>query len=534
MAAAPTMTSVVINFLVIIVLLPGSAIIIPKRMIPSPATAAFTLSFDTPASIDTDLLMLPVFEGDSLDDVPSLDAAAGGQIRRAMSSGEFRGRPYEYFVTPLTNWKAARVALVGAGTRDELTTERLRKVATAAALGARARRVRRVAWLVRGEIPAALAVQASAEGLGLAAFSIDRYKSGEKAGPPADEVVVAVSGADRTVEAALERGRVLAECCNMARELCNEPSNVLTPRELAARAAAIVAGTELTIEVLDEHAIEQLRMGLLLGVGRGSVEPPRVIVLTHNPRGHADRRGTAVLGLVGKGITFDTGGISIKPADGMERMKSDMTGGAAVIAAMRAISLLDAPIKVIGVVPAAENMPGGRAIKPGDVLTGAGGKTVEVINTDAEGRLILGDGLWYARELGATHLVDVATLTGACVVALGKVASGLFGQPNAWVDVVRRTSQAAGDRAWPMPIYDEYAEQLKSEIADMLNSGGRPAGACTAAMFLKEFAGGLPWAHLDIAGTAWAEEAKAWQPKGPTGVAVRTLAELAFTSEGWN
>jgi leucyl aminopeptidase len=240
-----------------------------------------------------------------------------------------------------------------------------------------------------------------------------------------------------------------------------------------------------------------------------------------------------VLGLVGKGITFDTGGISIKPAEGMDRMKDDMSGGAAVICAMRAISLLKAPIKVLGIVPACENMPGGRAIKPGDVLTGASGKTVEVINTDAEGRLILGDGLWYAQRLGATHLVDVATLTGACVVALGKTASGLFGQPDGWVEVVRQAAQRAGDRCWPMPLYEDYAEQLRSEVADLMNSGGRPAGSCTAAMFLKEFAGGLPWAHLDIAGTAWADENKPWQPKGATGVAVRTLAELAFTSNEW-
>ena len=271
-------------------------------------------------------------------------------------------------------------------------------------------------------------------------------------------------------------------------------------------------------------------MGLLLGVSRGSAEPPRLIVMRHSPPG-APR--TPVLGLVGKGITFDTGGISIKPADGMERMKDDMAGGAAVICAMRAIGLLKAPINVIGIVPSSENMPGGRALKPGDVLTSASGKTVEVINTDAEGRLILGDGLWYARELGATHLVDVATLTGAAVVALGKVTSAIFGQPDAWVDLVRRTADAAGDRCWPMPLYDEYAEQLRSEIADMLNTGGRPAGACTAAMFLKEFAGGLPWAHLDVAGTAWSDEAKPWMAKGASGVAVRALAELAFTSGSW-
>jgi leucyl aminopeptidase len=201
---------------------------------------------------------------------------------------------------------------------------------------------------------------------------------------------------------------------------------------------------------------------------------------------------------------------------------------------MRAIALLGAPLKVIGIVPTSENMPGGRAIKPGDVLTSASGKTVEVLNTDAEGRLILGDGLWYAQKLGATHLVDVATLTGACVVALGKAASALFGQPAGWVDRVRDTALAAGDRCWPMPLYDEYSDQLKSEIADLVNSGGRPAGACTAAMFLKEFSGGLPWVHLDIAGTAWADDARPWQPKGATGVAVRTLAELAFSSVDWS
>jgi len=210
-----------------------------------------------------------------------------------------------------------------------------------------------------------------------------------------------------------------------------------------------------------------------------------------------------------------------------------MAGGAAVVSAMRAIAQLGAPIRVIGVVPMTENMPGGRAVKPGDILTGAGGKTVEVINTDAEGRLILGDALWYAQHLGATHLVDVATLTGACVVALGKVASGIFGRPTDWRETVNAVANRAGDRCWPMPLYDEYVDQMRSEIADLVNSGGRAGGACTAAGFLREFTGGLPWAHLDIAGTAWADEAKPFQPKGPIGVAVRTLAELPFTYERW-
>ncbi len=285
------------------------------------------------------------------------------------------------------------------------------------------------------------------------------------------------------------------------------------------------------VEILDEDRIAQLGMGLLLGVARGSSEPPRLLVFRHDPPGLPPG---PVLGLVGKGVTFDSGGISIKPAEGMDRMKDDMAGGAAVACAMRAISLLKAPIRVVGVVPATENMPGGRAVKPGDVLKSAAGKTVEILNTDAEGRLILGDGLWYAQQLGATHLVDVATLTGAIVVALGKSTSGLFGTPPEWVEQVRRVANRAGDRAWPMPLFDDYRDQLKSEIADFTNTGGRPAGSITASLFLKEFVNGRPWAHLDIAGTAWSEEARPYLPKGPSGVGVRTLAELAFTSSEWN
>jgi leucyl aminopeptidase len=328
----------------------------------------------------------------------------------------------------------------------------------------------------------------------------------------------------------VERGRVLGQSSNLARELANEPANTLTPREFVRRAAAIAAEAGVAVEVLDEHRIAELGMGLLLGVSRGSSEPPRLLVLRYEPPGAADR---PVLGLVGKGITFDTGGISMKSADGMERMKDDMAGGAAVACAMRALALLKAPIRVIGVVPAAENMPGGRAIKPGDILKSAIGKTVEVTNTDAEGRLILADGLWYARQLGATHLVDIATLTGACVVALGKITSGLFGTPTSWVEHVRRVADRAGDRVWPMPLFDEYREQLKSDIADFTNTGGRPGGSITAALFLKEFVGDLPWVHMDIAGTAWIEEARPYLPKGPSGVGVRTLAELASTSKEW-
>jgi leucyl aminopeptidase len=490
-----------------------------------------------PAIADTDLLIVPVFDTEPIADVlPAVDAATNGEARRAMAAGEFKGRQGEFFLTPSApegGWKAARIALAGAGKREDFDLERLRKVATAAALVARGRRMPRVAFLVRGSMPVAEGVQAVVEGLILAAFSVDRYKTGERFGPPATDLLVVADsdGASQAaLDAAVQRGIVLGESSNLARELANEPSNLLTPRVFADRAAAIAVDGGVDVEILDESAIERLGMGLLLGVARGSAEPPRVIVLRHEPAGAPK---SPVLGLIGKGITFDTGGISIKPAEGMERMKDDMAGGAAVVCAMRAISLLNAPIRVVGVVPTTENMPGGRALKPGDVLTGAAGKTVEVTNTDAEGRLILGDGLWYARQLGATHLVDVATLTGACVVALGKVASGLFGRPEGWRDIVRDVALRAGDRCWPMPLYDEYFDQMRSEIADMVNSGGRAGGACTAAAFLKEFTGGLPWAHLDIAGTAWADEAKPHQPKGPIGIAVRTLAQLPFTHDRW-
>jgi leucyl aminopeptidase len=485
------------------------------------------------ADVETELLVLPVFEGEEAAALPpGLDEATAGTVGRALASGEIQGKLFELFLAPVVQgWRAERVALIGAGKTTDFGTERLRRAATAAALSARQRRLKRIAFMLRGDVEAGAGVQAIAEGLMLANFSADRYKSTERSTGPIQEALVVVPGGnDAVLERAVERGWILGESCNIARDLCNEPSNVLTPSVFADRAAAIGSAAGLDVQILDEDEIARLGMGLLLGVARGSAEPPRVIVLRHDPPGAP---AAPVLGLVGKGITFDTGGISIKPAEGMDRMKDDMSGGAAVIGAMQAIARLAAPIKVVGVVPASENMPGGRALKPGDVLTSASGKTVEVINTDAEGRLILGDGLWYAHRLGATHLVDVATLTGACVVALGKAASGLFGQPDGWVEVIRKTAQRAGDRCWPLPLYEDYAEQLRSEVADMVNSGGRPAGSCTAAMFLKEFAGGLPWAHLDIAGTAWADENKPWQPKGATGVAVRTLAELAFTSAEW-
>ena len=487
------------------------------------------------AAVATDLLVVPWFEGDSADAVAGLDAASAGQIAIALASKEFAAKPFDFFLTPLVNesWRAKRIALIGAGAASGFDADFARKLATAAGVSVRQRHAARVGFVVRtgsasGAEINALA-QAVAEGLTLSEFNAGSYKTNEPAPGQSPQWTVTITSEARATladaSAAVDRGRILGECSNLARELANEPGNTLTPREFARRASAIAAEGGVSVDILDEKQIADLGMGLLLGVARGSSEPPRLMVFRHDPPGAPK---TPVLGLVGKGITFDTGGISIKPADGMERMKDDMAGGAAVACAMRAIGLLKAPMRVIGVVPTTENMPGGRAIKPGDILKSAQGTTIEVINTDAEGRLILGDGLWYARQLGATHLVDIATLTGAVVVALGKITSGLYGGPDGFVKTVERVANAAGDRVWPMPMFDEYKDQLKSDIADMVNTGGRPAGSITAAMFLKEFTGGLPWVHLDIAGTAWAEESRPYLPKGPSGVAVRTLAALAF------
>jgi leucyl aminopeptidase len=486
-----------------------------------------------PEQADVEMVFVPVFQGDDdLSDLAGVDAAAGGEIARARASGEFRGKPYEFFITPVRDhrWKCARIALVGAGSREDLDVERLRRIAAACSYTAALRSISSVAFVVRSNLDSAIAVQAAADGLTAAEFDAGAYKRrSEVEGRYPKRLMVALTSAQadqRRLDEAVNRGFTIGRSANLARQLANEPGNVLTPRGFAARVEAAATSTGLSVEVLDEERIRALGMGLLLAVSQGSAEPPRLVVIRYDPPGAADER---VLGFVGKGITFDSGGISIKPADGMDRMKDDMSGGAAVTAAMCAIARLKGTHRIIGVIPMSENMPGGRAVRPGDVLVGASGKTVEMINTDAEGRLVLGDALWYAQKLGATHLVDVATLTGACMVALGRTASGLFGAPDDWVDTVRSAAARAGDRVWPLPLFPEYGDQMKSEIADLVNSAGRAGGAITAAWFLKEFVDGRPWAHLDIAGTAWSEERKAYMPKGPTGVAVRLLVELGLS-----
>ena len=483
-----------------------------------------------PSSSGADVVVLPVFESDSLADAALLDTGARAELLDAMARREFRAKPFDVFVGPRLACAGLRILSVGAGARRDWSLDRMRQVAAAAGLAARQRGLGRVAWWHRpGDVPDEEPA-AVTEGFVLAAYDGDTWKTAPRETASLVDIAILLPAVEEPARAAVERGWVLGDCTNRARALANEPGNALPPRVLAERATEAVADCGVEVDVLDEPRLEELGMGLLLGVGRGSAEPSRLITMRYVPPDGGDG---PILGLVGKGVTFDTGGISIKPADGMDRMKTDMAGGAAVIAAMRAIGLLKPRVRVVGLVPAVENMPGGRSIRPGDVLRSASGKTVEVNNTDAEGRLILADALWYAQRLGATHLVDVATLTGACVVALGRYVSGLFASPDWWAEVVAAAARAAGDRVWRLPLDEDFKEQLKSEIADLLNTGGRPAGAVTAAMFLREFAGDVPWAHLDIAGTAWVDEAKPWQAKGTTGVAVRTLAQIALSVDQW-
>jgi leucyl aminopeptidase len=492
------------------------------------------LTVDTrpPAKIEADALVTYCFEQEKPFEgaLAQLDEATGGALSKLAASAELTGKMFETTLLHYPQGLAAqRLLVIGAGKKEKFGTAELRRLAGAAVRALKSRQIKRIVFLVRERDRSEAAAQAVVEGMILANFDSDSYKTDKK---PGKEITAASLAAwDESVRAeadrGLARGRTIAESQNFARELGNEPSNRLTPRMLAGRAEAMAKEAGLSVEILDEKRIGELKMGALLSVAQGSAEPPRMIVITYTPE--KLNPSAPVLGLVGKAITFDTGGISIKPANDMEKMKYDMCGGAAMIGTMRALAALKPVCKIIAVVPSSENMPGGRAQKPGDVQIAMSGKSIEVINTDAEGRLVLADGLAYARQLGCSHLIDAATLTGAIVVALANVNVGVFGSDQAFTDQLLASSKAAGEKMWPMPIDDEYREMIKSGIADIQNVGsGKGGGAITAAMFLKEFTGDTPWIHLDIAGTAWQDDAKPWNAKGATGVAVRTLVDLAM------
>ena len=468
--------------------------------------------------VQTDALVLLVFQ-DRREDRLGL-----GEL---FDAGEIAGKPFE--MTLLHNvpgMRAKRVLAVGAGKPGKFNAAELRRAVGAAIRHLKSKSITEAAiWLDAAQASADYAA-AAVEGAILGDFETDRYKTDKKDVKPVERLTVAVAEGGPQLDAAVERGRIVAEAQNFARELANEPANRLTPMGLAEHAHRMAEEFGLEYEVLDRDRMAQLGMGSLLGVAIGSAEPPALIVLRYRPA--AAPAGSVHLGLVGKGVTFDTGGISIKPADGMEKMKYDMAGGAATIGAMRALAQLKPAIPVTALIPAVENMPGSRAQRPGDIVTSLSGKTIEVINTDAEGRLILADALSYAQKLGCTHLVDAATLTGAIVVALGHINVGLFANDDALRERVMLAARAEGEKMWHMPLEDDYKDYLKSAFADMPNVGGRYGGAVTAAMFLKEFADPTPWVHLDIAGTAWLDDGKPFLAKGPTGVPLRTMVRLAM------
>ncbi|HTQ57403.1 MAG TPA: leucyl aminopeptidase [Bryobacteraceae bacterium] len=442
-------------------------------------------------------------------------------------SGEIAGKPLE--MTLLHNVpgvRAQRVLAAGGGKPDKFGPAELRRTVGAAIRHLKSKSITDVAIFLDAAQAGPASVAAAVEGAILGEFETDRYKTEKKDAKTVERFRVAVAGGGPELDAALERGRILAEAQNFTRTMANEPANRLTPLLLADYARRMCEEYGLGYEVLDRERMTQLGMGSLLGVAIGSAEPPALIVMRYRPAGAAP--DGPHLGLVGKGVTFDTGGISIKPADGMEKMKYDMAGGAAVIGAMQALAQLKPSIPVTGLVPAVENMPGSRAQRPGDIVVSLSGKTIEVLNTDAEGRLILADAITYAQRQGCTHLVDAATLTGAIVVALGHINVGLFANEDGMRDRVLKASDAEGEKMWPMPLEDDYKDYLKSAFADIPNVGGRHGGAVTAAMFLKEFADPTPWVHLDIAGTAWLDDAKPFMAKGPTGVPLRTMVRLAM------
>jgi leucyl aminopeptidase len=481
-------------------------------------------------SVESDVLLLPIVQDEELNEAAAAaDTALDGLISEMRTRREFRADAFQLEIVPtLGRLPAARLALVGLGKRADLTLHTCRlAVATAARVLGRRGLSRAAVDVQSFPFPPEQVASAVAEGAELARYVPDPFRTGERKEVGLTELRVCAAPStapSASLSNALQEGSIRGRAKNLARDLVNLPSNYLDPAELARRSQAMAESVGLGCEVFDEAEMERLRMTSILTVSRGAEAPARFIVLRHSGAKTADG---PLLALVGKAVTFDTGGISIKPSADMGKMKTDMAGGAAVVGAMQAIAELGVPVNVIGLVPAAVNMPDGRAWNPGDVVTTRSGKTVETVTTDAEGRMLLADAIDYARELGATHIVDIATLTGACGIALGYVASGLYGTDPDLVEAVRTCGEAAGERHWPMPLFPEYREQNRSEIADLKNSGGRPAGSVTAAWFVREFAGETPWAHLDIAGTAGYEKGKPWAPAGPTGTGVGTFINLA-------
>jgi leucyl aminopeptidase len=489
---------------------------------------SFTVSTTAADRAAAELLAVPVAKGGELGPgADAVDAALDGALATFLAEAGFEGKPGETLAVPTGGRLKAKAALlVGIGDPAELTLDGLRRAA--AAVARRASKVVSVATTLATagtELAVVDAAQAVAEGFVLGAYQYLDYKGNATASKLQKVTVLATGGA--AVKAAVDRGATIGDAVSWARDMVNTPSKEKSPVEMVAAAKKLLRGTGVTVQVLDVKQLQAARMGGVLGVGQGSGQPPRFLKMTYSPTG---ARGKP-LAFVGKGVVFDSGGLSLKTSGGMETMKTDMSGGAAVIAAMSALPALGVKTKVTGYVPLVENMPSGTAIRPGDVLKIRNGKTVEVLNTDAEGRLILADALSLASEEKPAAVVDLATLTGACMVALGDKIAGLMGNDDDWSAEVRAAADRAGEPVWPLPLPGEYRKQLESEVADMKNIGGSYGGALTAGLFLQEFVDGAPWVHLDIAGPARAGADDGYLTKGGTGFGVRTLLELARTFE---
>ena len=479
----------------------------------------------TPGQVPADALAVLLFED---RDTPAELKAFAPWLDELRASSEFTGKPGELAVLHQPKGLSAkRLVVVGGGKHEKFDASALRRTVGATVRVVKQKGVKSLAWYLDGA-NFNNAAEAAVEGALLGNYDPDQHKtSTDNKSLESFSVVGSASDQD-----SVTRGTILGEAQNFTRDLVNEPGNLLTPTVMARKAKEMADSLPpdcgIDCEILDQDRMRQMGMGSLLGVAQGSAEPPAFIVIRYKPAKPA--KSNDHLALIGKGVTFDTGGISIKPAESMEKMKYDMAGGAAVIGAMKAIGQLKPTIPVTAFIPAVENMPGSKAYRPGDILKSLDGKTIEVLNTDAEGRLILNDAITYAKQLGCTHLVDAATLTGAIVVALGHVHVGAFTNNDDMLKRVMTAAKAEGEKMWHMPLDDDYKDLLKSAFADLANIGGRYGGAISAAYFLKEFAGDTPWVHLDIAGTAWLDEPKPYMAKGPTGVGVRTFTRLAM---GW-
>lgn len=481
--------------------------------------------------LDVQALAVAVFKNEKSDDgfIKKLDELSGGLVSSVLEAEEFSGKEGEtcYFhLVGNDKLKARRLMLVGAGEVDAYKEGQISQMVGTAVRSLRSKNVKSIAVMPRATGDAEQTAATAIQGAFIALFDPDKYRTVEKEQKTIDRLIVVLEDADQEAASrGVEIGRIIGEAINFTRDLANEPGAYMTPTDMAERAREIANEFGLSIDVLDEARMEQEGMGSLLSVARGSDQPAKLIILKYTPA-NAEGESAELLSFVGKGVTFDSGGISLKPGENMELMKYDMTGGATVLGAMRAIAQLKPPIPVLGVAPCTENLPSGKATKPGDVVKAMTGKTIEIINTDAEGRLILADAIAYAKKLGATKIIDMATLTGAVSIALGDVNAAVLGTDQELIDEIISAGKEVGEKFWQLPLDKEYTKQIKSDIADIKNVGGRKAGTITAAAFLKEFADGVSWAHLDIAGTAWGDDAKPYRSKGPTGIAVRTLLRI--------